>query len=173
MSNGKVEKYNDEDIKIRGMVEADSFALTEILMDPVLLSWFPMTDLNEVNDAVRVWQMYARKNSAYTVDIDNIPVAMAVIYVNSFEKLAHQSLFAIVVDPKYRNRGIGTHLLRHIMKEAKNTFGITLLHLEVYEGNPAYNLYSREGFSEYGKHKKFLKQRDGTYGTKILMQISL
>ena len=59
------------------------------------------------------------------------------------------------------------------MREAKNTFGIRLLHLEVYEGNPAANLYYRLGFRKYGEHKKFLKEANGSYGTKILMQMEL
>ena len=98
---------------------------------------------------------------------------MATIYVNSFEKLKYQSLFAIVIDKEYRGKGLGGKLLKFIMKEAFETFGIKLLHLEVYEGNPAYNLYYRCGFREYGRHDFFLKDPDGTYHSKILMQIKL
>ena len=63
--------------------------------------------------------------------------------------------------------------MKYVMGQAKHTFGIQLLHLEVYEGNPAYNLYYRLGFRKYGKHEKFLKEADGSYHSKVLMQIDL
>lgn len=155
------------------MIEADIFFLTQFLMDPVVLGWFPMSNLNEVQDATKVWLAYARKNAAYTLEINGVPAGMAIIYINAFDKLKDQSLFAIVVGPEYRGHGAGTHLLRYIMKEARDTFHIKLLHLEVYEGNPAYNLYIRLGFTQYGRHERFLKNADGTYGTKVLMQVDL
>jgi len=166
-------EYGKEEITIRTMVEADIFYLTKFLMDPVVLGWFPMSNLKEVQDATKVWLAYARKNASFTLEINGVPAGMAIVYVNSFEKLKDQSLFAIVVDAKHRGRGAGSKLLRFIMKQARDTFNIKLFHLEVYEGNPAYNLYYREGFREYGKHEKFLKNADGTYGTKIFMQVDL
>lgn len=166
-------KYKDEEINIRVMVDADLFFLTEWLMDPVVLGWFPMSNLTEVQDASKVWQAYARKNAAFTIEVNGAPAGMAIVYVNTYEKLKHQSLFAIVIGEKYRGKGVGTKLLKYIMKEARDTFGIFLFHLEVYHGNPAYNLYQRLGFREYGKHEKFLKEADGKYAAKVLMQVDL
>ncbi|NGX26957.1 MAG: hypothetical protein K940chlam6_00884, partial [Chlamydiae bacterium] len=44
-----------------------------------------------------------------------------------------------------------------------------MLHLEVYETNPAINLYRRLGFTEFGIQKKFIKE-DGRYMGKIFME---
>ncbi len=167
------EQFKEKEISIRTLVEADLFYLTKWLMDPVVLGFFPMSNLPEVQDASKVWLYYARKNSAYTAEVDNIPMGMAILYVNAFEKLRYQSLFAIVVGEEHRGKGIGFKLLNHLIQEARDVYGMKLIHLEVYEGNPAINLYRRVGFVEYGKHERFLKDPDGTYHAKIFMQLDL
>ena len=59
--------------------------------------------------------------------------------------------------------------MRAAEKLAKEEFHIELLHLEVYEGNPAIRLYERFGFVKYGEHPHFIKE-EGRYLSKILMQ---
>jgi RimJ/RimL family protein N-acetyltransferase len=162
-----------ENIVIRNMCEADMFYLKKWLLDPVVLGWFPMTNALEVEDALKNWQIYARLGSAFTAEVDGKPAGAINLYINQYEKIKHQSLFAILVGEEYRGKGVGTKLLEFLMKVAKEKFGITLLHLEVYEGNPAYRLYKRLGFKEYGVHKKFLKEKDGSYHSKVLMQKEL
>ena len=166
-------KESFTEVTVRVMCDADLFYLKKWLMDPVVLGWFPMSNINEVEDALKVWQTYARQACAFTAEVNGVPCGVVNLYVQPYEKLRYQSLFAIVVGEEHRGKGIGTKLLKHIMREAKNTFGIQLLHLEVYEGNPAYNLYYRLGFRPYGKHEKFLKEADGSYHSKVLMQIDL
>ena len=165
--------YKDEEVNIRVMVDADKFNLTQWLMDPIVLGWFPMSNLREVEDAVKVWQAYARQNASFTAEVNGKPAGMAILYVNSSEKLKYQSLFAIVVGKEFRGKGLGTKLLQFLIKEARDKHGMTLLHLEVYQGNPAYNLYKRHGFIEYARHKDFLKEADGTYQAKVMMQLDL
>ncbi len=161
------------EVTMRVMCDADLFYLKKWLMDPVVLGWFPMSNIQEVEDALKVWQIYARQGSAFTAEVNGVPCGVANLYVNSFEKLKYQSLFAIVVAEEHRGKGIGTRLLKYVMHEAKYKFGIKNLHLEVYEGNPAFNLYTRLGFKTYGKHEKFLKEADGSYHSKVMMQMDL
>ena len=160
-----------EGIEIRPAVEADRFALEEWLMEPEVLQFYPMSNLQEVREAVKGWLFYTRMNSVYTITVDHKPAGMALLYVQPVAKLKHQSLFAIVVGGKYRNRGLGTKLMEYLIDQAKNTFHMQYLYLEVYEGNPAYNLYKRLGFKEFARHPRFLKEANGTYSTKILMQL--
>jgi putative acetyltransferase len=98
---------------------------------------------------------------------------MTVLYEQTFQKLAHTCLLSIIVSQEYRNRGIGTALLEELEKLAKNTFHIEILHLEVYEGNPAKKLYERMGFTPFGRHASFAKESDGSYRAKIFMQKNL
>ena len=86
--------------------------------------------------------------------------------------MAHQCLFAIIVDEQHRGKGVGTALLRELIILSKEKFQLEFIHLEVYEGNPAINLYKRFGFEQYGIHERFIKDQ-GRYISKILMQKNL
>ncbi|OGN54000.1 MAG: hypothetical protein A2098_03310 [Chlamydiae bacterium GWF2_49_8] len=72
-----------------------------------------------------------------------------------------------------RGKGIGRRLLKEIEELAKEMFQIEILHLEVYEGNPAIHLYERAGFKRYGIEKHFIKEKEGQYRAKIMMQKEL
>lgn len=161
------------EVSVRVSEEEDGKSLHTWLMDPVILRWFPLDNVREVEDAVRIWLSYKEIGSAYTACIDGKPCGMAVLYLHRYKKLKHQSLFAIIVDEKYRGQGIGTKIFERLKQEAKEKFGVEILHLEVYEGNPAKKLYDRIGFKEYGRQEQFLKEKEGTYRTKINMQLYL
>lgn len=147
----------------------DQKYLVDWLLQPGVLEGFPLFDLREVEDAARIWLSYSKFGAVLTALYEGAPCGIANLYLQPYKKLAHQSLFAIIVDEKFRGRGIGTRLLEEIEALAKEKFKIELLHLEVYEGNPALRLYHKRGFKEYGRQKRFLKD-EGRYLTKILMQ---
>jgi len=159
-----------KNFKIRPSLVSDATYLYNWLMDKSIIQWFPMCNKLEVDDAVNISMSYIQYNAAITAISDNIPCGFANLYLHFNEKLKHQALFVIIVDPLFRGKGVGTEIIKELFKMAKNQFNIELLHLEVYEGNPAKKLYERLGFVEYGVHKKFLKDLDGKYYDKILMQ---
>ena len=140
------------------------------LMQSGVLEGFPMSDKREIDDAVRLWHQYLAKRASITALYKKKPIGAANLYVQDIEKLKHQSLFVILVDEKYRRQGIGTLLLKEVEKLAKNKFGIELLHLEVYDKNPAIRLYKHLGFKEYGHQPRYLKDTEGNYFGKIMMQ---
>jgi len=156
-------------LEIRYAQLEDAVPLKKWLLDPTILRWFPMIDEREVDDSIRIWMSYVPLKAGFTATIDGEPVGMANLYIHPFKKLAHQTLFSIVVDEKHRGKGVGRALLAHIAKVAKDQHKIELLHLEVYDGNPARRLYEREGFKMYGRHKKFIKIGN-EYIDKIFMQ---
>lgn len=144
----------------------------EWLLQPGVLVGFPMCDRREVNDAVRLWTGYIDKGLSVTALYKGKPAGAANLYIPDVKKLAHQSLFVIIVDEKVRNKGVGTLLLKEIMRLAKKR-GVEVLHLEVYEKNPAVRLYERLGFKKYGCHPRYLKDREGNYYDKIFMQMEV
>ena len=158
---------------IRPTIEEDGVALKEWLSEEGILAYFPMCNASEVDDSIRLWLSFVPKHAAFTYEKDGQPVGMAVIYLQPFEKHKHIALFAIIVDPRYRGQGIGSKLIRHLEKTGKNELGLEILHLEVYEGNPAYDLYRRLGYKEYGKQKRFLREAPNKYSTKVCMQKEL
>lgn len=156
-------------ISIRLAEESDQKYLIEWLSQPGVLQWFPLSDLREIEDAARIWMSYSKQEAVLTALWNGTPCGIANLYIQPFKKLSHQCLFAIIVDEAYRGKGVGTLLLNELMDLAKNRFLISLLHLEVYEGNPAMRLYQKFGFTEYGKQRRFIKE-NGEYLSKVLMQ---
>ncbi|MCH9611936.1 MAG: hypothetical protein S4CHLAM102_04130 [Chlamydiia bacterium] len=152
--------------------EQDKPYLKKWLADPKIYSWFPIEGPLEIEDAARISMGYCPMGAALTAEWDGVPCGFAHLYVNAFKALKHQCLFSIVLDPEFRGRGIGTQLMEELMKLAKEKFQITLLHLEVYKGNPAIGLYTKLGFKEYGVQEKFLKEKTGRVD-KVLMQKEL
>lgn len=158
-----------KDIKIRHTLEEDAPYLTKWLEEPGILRWFPMINEREVEDAVKIWVGYAKLKANLTAVHNGTPCGMANLYIQPFKKLAHTCLFAIIVDKDFRGKGIGTLLLEELTKLAKKQFHIEILHLEVYEENPAKKLYEKAGFKEFGFQAHFLKE-DGKYRGKYYMQ---
>ncbi|PIS01981.1 MAG: N-acetyltransferase [Chlamydiae bacterium CG10_big_fil_rev_8_21_14_0_10_42_34] len=159
----------DEHLTIRFGKESDQKYLIEWLLQPGVLDGFPLHDLREIEDAARIWVSYSSQHAVLTALWDGVPCGIANLYLQPYKKLAHQCLFAIIVDEKMRGKGIGTKLMKDLMALAKERFKLEFIHLEVYEGNPAIHLYERLGFEKYGVHKHFMKDKD-KYVDKILMQ---
>ena len=160
------------EITFRKTSKKDMPLFVDWLMQPGVLVGFPMMNRSECQDAVKLWTHYIDKGLSLTAFYKKKPVGAANLYMHETDKLSHQSLFVIIVDEKYRGRGVGTLLLKEMIHLAKQR-GVELLHLEVYDKNPAVRLYERLGFKAYGKHARFLKDLDGNYYDKILMQMEL
>lgn len=66
----------------------------------------------------------------------------------------------IVTKKSYRNHGIGTKLLEHLIKIAKEK-NLTCLTLEVNENNTsAISLYEKHHFQKIGQRKNYYKQNE-------------
>jgi len=147
-------------LDIRYTEPEDGKYLKEWLMDPSIGRWFPMFDQVEVDDAVMRWIGFSRYKCSLTAVLDGVPCGIATLYLQPYRKIAHQCEFGIIVNGEQRGRGIGTQLINNLMHLAKNTFRIELLHLQVYEGNPAVRLYKRCGFKEFGHQTRWIKETD-------------
>ncbi|MCH9611415.1 MAG: hypothetical protein S4CHLAM81_11730 [Chlamydiales bacterium] len=157
------------ELKFRYTTEADAPYLKDWLLEPGVLAGFPMCDEKEVNDSVKHWISFYRYKSSLTVEHEGEPVGLATLCLMPYKKLAHQCLVSIIVTEKMRGKGVGTQLLNNLFHLAKEYFGIEVLYLEVYEGNPAISLYRRFGFETIGEQKHFMKEK-GRYVSKIVME---
>ncbi len=159
-----------KEIEIRYADESIGEHLREWFKEPGVLRWFPCQEHNEVEDTVKMLCSFSRWKCALTAFIDNKPVGFAVLFLHAYKKIAHQCLFGMLVDEKYRNQGVGTNLLLNLMEMGKKNFKLEVLYLEVFEGNPAISLYRRLGFREVGYHPYWLKEDDGRFRSKIVME---
>ncbi len=157
-------------IDIRYTEASDATSLKKWLLDPEVNRWFPMADEVEIDDAVNRWIGFYRYRCSLTAHINGEPVGITTLYLQPYKKLAHQCEFGIIIAPEFRGKKIGTELLNNLIYLAKNKFKIELLHLQVYEGNPATRLYERMGFKEYGKQTHWIKESPGLYTGRVFME---
>ncbi len=159
-----------EGLEIRFTVESDGEKLREWFDEPNILRWFPMQEPAEIDDSVQRWISFSRYQCALTALLDGEVVGLSTLYLQPYIKLMHQCEFGIIVSPKVRNRGVGTDLLRNLMHLAKTKFKIEVLHLQVYEENPAITLYERFGFTKFREQKAWIKEKDGRFRGRVFME---
>ena len=68
-------------------------------------------------------------------------------------------LLLIAVVPEARRTGVGSALMQHFI-DRSSEIGLTRLHLEVRDGNPAVEMYGRHGFEVHGRRRDYYKGRD-------------
>lgn len=156
-------------VEVRYTLTEDGVFLKEWLEEPGILQGFPMADPLEIEDSIKHWLGFAKYRSSLTALYEGTPCGIATLCLMPYRKLIHQCLLSIIVSKRARNQGVGTLLMNNLIHLAKNYFGIEVLYLEVYEGNPAIHLYERFGFREIGFQKHFMKE-NGAYLGKILME---
>lgn len=69
-------------------------------------------------------------------------------------------LLLLAVVPDHRRRGIGRSLLGQFIERARSA-GVSRVHLEVRDGNPAIEMYQRAGFRPAGRRPKYYRGQDG------------
>jgi ribosomal-protein-alanine N-acetyltransferase len=80
-------------------------------------------------------------------------------------------LLLLAVRQQSQRRGIGSLLLQDFIGSARGR-GAQRLHLEVREGNPAIELYSRAGFNLAGRRRNYYSGSDGrTYDALTLARV--
>jgi [ribosomal protein S18]-alanine N-acetyltransferase len=69
-------------------------------------------------------------------------------------------LLLLAVLPDRHRQGIGGRLLDHFIREAE-LGGVTRIHLEVRDGNPAVEMYRNAGFEPVGRRRNYYQAADG------------
>jgi len=160
-------------VTIRFTVPEDAEYLKVWLSHPSVKNAFPMFNELEVDDAVRRWISFFRLKAGLTVESGGKPIGNATLYIQTYHRLKHQAEFGIILDESHRHKGVGSFLLSSLLKLAKHQFRIELIHLQVYQGNPAIQLYKKFGFIEYGFQKKWIKEEEGKYVGRVFMEREL
>ncbi len=70
-------------------------------------------------------------------------------------------LLLLAVNPDFRRRGVGRTLLEDFVQSV-GAQGVTQVHLEVRENNPAIQMYRGAGFNAVGRRQNYYSGNDGT-----------
>jgi putative acetyltransferase len=157
---------------IRYTYVTDTPYLRDWLSNPEVHRWFPVCEQKEIDDAVQCWIGFSRYSSSITATVNGTPCGIGTLFLMPYRKVAHHCLFKLVVDPKFQHQGIGTALLRNLKHLAKSYFHLELIHIEVFEANPFIGLLKAQGFQEFARQEKFVKDEAG-YHARILFETFL
>ena len=166
------EKNND--LNIRLSTYLDGQYISEWMKTSYELIHFPISNEYEAMDAAQKWISFVRTRSSLTaVDRLGTPLGIITAFIQPYKSLSHQTEFGIIVSPESRGKGVGSFLIKNMIRYAKNTLCLDELNLVVIANNPAIRLYKRFGFIEYGYHKNWLKRSDGTQEDRVLMYLNI
>jgi len=89
------------------------------------------------------------------------PYSDGAVGFSLFRTVADESeLLLLAVAPTHHRRGVGQRLLEAFLEQARND-GVTRVHLEVRDGNPAVSMYRNVGFSPVGRRRNYYHAFDG------------
>ena len=69
-------------------------------------------------------------------------------------------LLLLAVLPTHQRRGVGAQLLEEFVQSAR-VHGVSRVHLEVRDGNPAIEMYRAAGFDAVGRRRNYYRGSDG------------
>ena len=160
-----------EGLDIRYSFVTDISYLREWVSNPETLKWFPFSTEKETEDAVHCWIGFCRWSCSLTATIHHVPCAIGTLFLMPYRKVAHQAVFKLVVDPKWRRQGVGEALIKNLKHLAKNYFHLDVIAIEIFEGNPVLSLLKKQGFEEIFRQDRYVK--DETYRARIYMEAHL
>lgn len=124
---------------------------------------------NWLNNVIR--EIKFGKSCVFWATIDNKVVGLVDIKQNG-PRSKHVGTIGLMVDQDYRALGLGKHLLKLILDQAKKS-GYKIADLNVFDDNViAIKLYEKFGFQQWGKLPKALF-RQGKYSDRIHMYKNL
>lgn len=150
-----------ENFDIRYTRAMDVTYLREWIQQPKVLSYFPMNNTGEIEQAVAGWMFFCRYQASITATINHVPCGIATLFLMPYKKISHQASFKICVDPKYWRQGIGSNLIKNLKHLAQTYFHLEAIYTEVFDDNPLISLLHQFGFYEMARQEKYFKTAEG------------
>lgn len=150
----------------------DKGSLIRWISHPEVVRWFPIEGEKEKELFLRNWIGFSRFRSSLTAIYDHKPIGMATLYLMPYKKVAHLSMFNMVVDPAFQRKGVGRSLVRNLIHLAKTEFKLLSIHAEIIEGCPLIGLLDSLGFTEVFHQDDFFKIGE-EYLPRKVMEIEL
>lgn len=149
-----------EGFSVRYTIPEDVHCIKEWLGEEGMRNSFPMIGESEIEDAALRWVSFCRFKCSLTLVHEGVPCGLATLYLQPYQRIAHQCEFGIILKSQYQGKGLGSYLLSCLIHLAKEKFKIKLLHLTVCADNPAVHLYEKFGFRVFGRQEKWMKDHE-------------
>lgn len=124
----------------------------------------------EMDDALKNWIGFSKFKASLTATIQDAPCAVGTLFLMPYRKVAHHCSFYLMVDPKERNKGVGTSMVRNLLHLAKTRFRLESVHVEVFEPAPLLPILERLKFALFARQERYMKMEDRTYRARLLLE---
>lgn len=163
---------NEEIFDIRYTQISDTTYLKEWIEDPQNLQWFPFSEDKEIEDAVQCWIGMSRWFAGLTATLEGTPCGMGVLFLMPYQKVAHQALFNLIINPSLQKQGVGSRLMKNLKHLAKTYFHLEFLSIEVFETSPIIAFLKKYDFYEVFRQDNYLKI-DDSYQARVFLEVKL
>ncbi len=86
--------------------------------------------------------------------------------------MAHTAMIGMSIEEGWRNKGVGTYLIKGVLDWAKSSSELEVIWLDVYANNElGLGLYKKMGFKISGKIERFFKYEDGYFDNIKMYQL--
>jgi RimJ/RimL family protein N-acetyltransferase len=160
-----------KELEIRYSNLKDLPFLEKWLKDPDNNKWFPCSLNKEIEESAKNWISFYRYNASLTGLLNNQVCAIGTIFLMPYRKLAHHAMFYLIVDKNYRNKGIGSDMLKNLMNLAQNYFKLESIYTEVFEGCLMIDLLKKFKFEQFAYQPMYIKEDKDKYLARILFNI--
>ena len=161
---------------IREATESDAAAILDIQRDVVTELEYLITAPEEFNKTLEEQQEWIHKilqserETIVAAEADGTVVGWIAFQTSPRSRLAHTGSIGMMIEPSYRNRGIGKALIVNVLDWAAENPLIEKVCLGVLSTNErAIRLYESLGFMEEGRKVKDIKFSEDRYADDVLM----
>ncbi len=143
--------------------------LSSWVSKPEACDAFPFT-FEEKEDALKNWIGFSKYKASLTGLMEDEPCAVGTLFLMPYKKVAHHASFYLIVDPKFRRKGIGTSMVRNLIHLAKNRFKLESLHAELFLPCELETILDRLNFGVFARQDDFVKLDEAEYRPRLLME---
>ncbi|MBU6148886.1 MAG: GNAT family N-acetyltransferase [Verrucomicrobia bacterium] len=158
--------------ELRYSTDEDANPLKNLLMDPSIQQWFPLSSEHDVDLFIRNWMNFSRYGCSLTAFYENQRVGFGSIFLLPYRKVAIHTMGYLVVDPKFQGKGVGTSLLRNLIVLSRNFKVIEKFQCEIYEDCPLVPLLTKLSFKKVFEQKGFVKEVQVGYKARCMFERS-
>lgn len=103
-------------------------------------------------------------------EVNETIIGMLSFRLSPRKRFNHQGMFGMSIQEQFTNKGIGSSLIKTMLKWALDDARVEKISLEVFSNNErAIHLYKKLGFTEEGRRKRQVKLGSNEYLDDILM----